>query len=257
MAAKLISTVIILFAITYMVLMIIFFFLHEDIKETVNDINYSTAEAVSTTGVFNDAEYRYLKDSLSKFGDYRITLKVERQLKQGIYDTFYDTGTEIENALKSTDFSKVDILNKHLQLGDRLTIMVEDKNPTIFGRLINSTVFVWKPEKAVDTNIRSIKTATIGARNKNLRTGYDVEAEIKKVTSDPSVAIYVVTKMNKNGKYYGFSSHEYIDITNLYYGDEADERSGGINYILDNGSFLEEVEHYPSGKVKLMKYIQQ
>ena len=257
MAAKLISTVIILFAITYMVLMIIFFFLHEDIKETINDINYSTAEAVSTTGVLNDAEYRYLKDSLGKFGDYRITLKVERQLKQGVYDTYYDTDTEIDKALKTSDYSKVDILNSYLQFGDRLTIMVEDRNPTVFARLINSSVFVWKPEKVMDINIRSLKTATIGSRNKNLRTGYDAAADIKKVAADSSLAVLVITKMNRNGKYYGLNTHEYVNATNLYYGDIADERSGGINYILENGSFLMEVEHYPSGKVKQTKFIQQ
>jgi hypothetical protein len=237
--------------------MIIFFFLHEDIKETVNDINYSAAEAISTTGILNDIEYRCLKDSLSKFGDYKITLKVEKQLKQGVYDTYYDTDTEIDSAFKTSDYTKVDILNKHLQLGDRLTILLEDRNPTVFGRLINSSVFVWKPEKTIDINIRSLKTATIGSRNKNLRSGYDVAVEIKKAAADISMAVYVVTKLNKAGKYYGSDTHDYVDITNLYYGDEADERSGGVNNILENGSFLSEVEFYSSGKVKLIKYIQQ
>ncbi len=243
MPGKLVSTMITLLLTTYLILLVVFYFLHENIKENVNQINYSVAETVSTSGLLSKDLYDFLYDRVNKFGNYTIKLKLEKQIKQGVYDIYFD---------------KNDIVDKYLSIGDRLTIYLEDKNPTIFGRLINSTFLAYSPDKQSDLRIKSMKTAIIAKNAKNIVKGYNVISDISDKSLNDSIAIKVVTKLNADGKYYGSNSHAYVDTTNLYYGDSDDEVGNtGINYIFDNGNFEKEIEYYPSGMEKLISYIQQ
>jgi hypothetical protein len=146
MAGKIAGTVFTLFVMTFLVSIIIFYFLHTSIKEEVNDINYSIAETVATSGVMTGDLYDYLKESVSRYGEYRIKLKLEEQLEPGEYNV---------------NFVNSYILDRKLKVGDRLTIFLEDMNPTLFGRLINGSIMGYERNYAVDTNIKSLKTAII------------------------------------------------------------------------------------------------
>ncbi len=146
MIGKITSTIIFLFCITYMVTLIMFYFMHLTIKENINQLNYNVVEAVSTGGVLTADMYDYLKENINKFGDYTIKLKFEKKVKAGVYNTYFD---------------KADIVDADLRLGDRITIYVEDKNTTLFGKLINSTILIFKPDKYRDIKIRSSKTGMV------------------------------------------------------------------------------------------------
>ncbi len=247
MIGRIISTIISVSLSVYLIFLTIFYFLHENIKGNINELNYSAVEVVSTSGVLTGDLYRYLSDSTARYGNYSIRLKLEKQIKAGVYDTFFDAG---------------EIVGRYLEVGDRLTVYLEDKNPTLFGRLVNATLLFNNP-RHVDNNIKSIKTAIIARSAKNVVRGYDVIADIEARASNNSFssdksAIFVATKLNPSGKYYGLTGHPYVAATNLHYGDSIDESGNtGANYIFDYGNFLKETECYPDGSEKLIRYIQQ
>jgi len=243
MPARIISTIVIVLIFMYSICLVIFFFLHQNIKSNINKVNYEAAEVAATSGVLSSETYSYLSDSVNRYGDYMIKLKLEKQVKPGIYDVFFESG---------------DIIDKELQVGDKLTIYLEDKNLSLFGKLVNSTILGYTPDGFVDGRIKSIKTAVIAKKAENLAKGYDVIADIEKNSGSVQLAILVVTKLNPAGKYYGLAAHEYIDADNLHYGDSTDESGNtGVNYIFDNGDFIKTVELYPDGVEKLIKYVQQ
>ncbi|MCX8130731.1 MAG: hypothetical protein N3I35_11605 [Clostridia bacterium] len=146
MAGKIAGTVFTLFIMTFLVAVIIFYFLHTGIKEEVNDVNYSVAETVATSGEFTTDLYDFLEKSLGRYGDYRIKLKLEEQISPGEYDI---------------NFENSYVLNRKLKVGDRVTIFLEDKDPSLFGRLINAAIAGYRPDRMIDTNIKSLKTAII------------------------------------------------------------------------------------------------
>lgn len=258
MLGKLTESLISFIVMTYIILFTFLIYQHENIRVAVNDINYSVSEAVSTSGVFDEVSYVYLRDSINKFGSYRIMLKLDRYIKQGIYDTYYESSTEINQAVQTRVFNGVEVLNQPLQIGDRLTIFVEDTSLTMFARFIKSTIFFWKGAADGDFRIKSVKTAVVSRRNYRLEKGYDVISEIRKYQGNPTVAVLVITKMNRNGKYYGTGPNSYITSSNPFYGDDSDEvGQTGINYIFDNGNFIKEAECSPSGEISFIKYIQQ
>ncbi|MCX7921392.1 MAG: hypothetical protein N3B21_05130 [Clostridia bacterium] len=151
MAGKIAGTVFTLFVLTFLVAIIIFYFVHTSIRAEINDINYSVTETVATTGELNEDLYNYLRDSVNRYGDYYIKLKLEQQIAAGDYDVYFDDTY---------------ILGRKLKIGDRLTIYLEDRNPALFGRLINATIMGWQPDNEIDTNIKSIKTAIISKNAK-------------------------------------------------------------------------------------------
>lgn len=233
-----------LFIITYMIFIIAFYFLHQTIQEHINELNYNVTEVVSTTGVLSRDLYTYLSDQANKYGDYRIKMKLEKQIKPGIYDTFYN---------------EAEIIDQSLRIGDRLTIYLEDQNLTLFGRLLNATLLGYSPEELFDAHIRSIKTVVVAKDARYLVKGYDVITDIADKAADDTIAILVSTKRNALGKYYGADSHTDVPLTNRHYGDSSDEKDiTGDNYIFVDGDFIKQVEYDPStGLVKLIKYLQQ
>ena len=224
--------------------MVSFYFLHQTIEIDVNNVNYNVVEAVATSGKFSKDLFDYLSDSVSKYGDYYIKIKFEKQIKPGVYDTYFDNS---------------DIIDKHLRIGDRITVYLEDRSLTLFGRLINTAFLGSQSDRMLDTHIKSVKSAIIAKDSKNLVKGYDVISDIcswegKAYISDDGlpVNVFVKTKLSMSGKEY--------DVTNPDYGDTSDESGNtGENYIFDNGDFIkEEIEYDQSGiKMLSIKYIQQ
>lgn len=243
MAGKIMGAVITLFFISFMTILSISYFQHQNLREVVNDINYYTADTVSTSGILTTSLFTHMQESIDKFGSFRIQLKLEKQIKPGIYDTYYNNA---------------DILDHHLQVGDRLTIYLEDRNRTLFGRLIGASVLLFNPDRQADFKIQSVKTAVVSKDTRNLVKGYDVFAQIQKIQSDNNVAVFVATKLNPAGKFYGTAGHPDVPASNPIYGDTPDETSNtGINYIFDNGDFLRETLYYSDGSIRLLRFIQQ
>lgn len=251
MMGKILSTIFAMIVSTYVLCLIIFYFLHQEIRENVRRLDYEVAEIVATSGILDDKTYQYLSDQVSKFGDYEIKLKLEKQIKPGVYDTFFET-------LQTLDINHPVIINRRLQVGDRVSIYLEDRQPTLFGRLVNATILTYSPNRWIDSNIKCLKTAIVSKNAKDLAKGYDVIADIKNQLVDPDIAILVVTRLNPGGKYYGYSTHPYIGSSNPKYGDDPDEIGNtGINYIFDNGDFQRQTEYYPDHRIKCITYIQQ
>lgn len=151
MAGKIAGTVLSLMLMTFLIFLITFYFMHMSIKESVNDINYSVSEVIATSGIFSESVFMDLKNSVQRFGDFFIQLKLEKQVEPGIYDTYY---------------KEQEIIGQVLDVGDRVTIYLEDKNPSLFGRLINAAFLGHTPDKMVETGIKSMKTAIIAKAGK-------------------------------------------------------------------------------------------
>lgn len=219
--------------ITYIVLMITFYFMHQTTRQHIEDIHYQVLEAVSTQGIFSEQMYGYLQYQLDRHGKYLIKMRLEKHTKPGVHDTYYDMH---------------DIVGRTLDRGDRITVYIEDRRETIFGRLLNATLLGYTPPSAQNMRIRSMKAATIEKNARHLFKGYDVIVDIGKKAAEDTVAVLVYTKANQDGKYYGVSAHPDIQMDNLVYSDSSDEALvTGENYIFPEGDFIKEVQKYASG----------
>ncbi|MCG8539953.1 MAG: hypothetical protein MJA82_08445 [Clostridia bacterium] len=147
MSGKTIATMITMFIFVLFFLFSITYSLHKKIELKVDTVSYNVIETVSTNGKLSSQLYGYLKDSIGKYGDYTIIVKLEEQIRPGIYDTHYDTSY---------------IIDKNLKIGDKMSIYLEDRNLSLFGRLINASIFgVAGSDSLIDSRIKSIKTAII------------------------------------------------------------------------------------------------
>lgn len=243
MIGKTIAGLVSIIFIMLFMLLVATYFMHLNLKESVNMLNYHTVESISTNGIFSKRAYDSLNESLSRLGNYKIKLKLEKLIKDGVYDVYFDNET---------------IIDRRLRRGDKITVYLEDRDLTLFGRLLNSSMYSESATRKLDIRISSMMTGLITKSYKDLVKGYDVIHSIWENASDESVAIFVVTKMNSNGKYYGSHTHEYIFASNLYYGDSEDERKNtGENYIFDNGDFIRAFEYYEDGNIKKISFNQQ
>lgn len=242
MPGKVIFTIISLLIATIILLHVYSFFIHISIKSDINQINYHTVSDIADSGIFTNTAYNELQEKINKLGNYTVSLRLDKLVKLGIYDTYFD---------------KDEILNKRLRKGDRITIYLEDKDLTWFGRLVNMSFLSYSPKAFIDNRIRSSKSTPIAVDAQDIVKGYDVIADIKDKSVIDDIAVLVKTNMNDTGKYYGSSDHVYLDITNLQYGDSADEQYPAINYIFDNGDFVKSIEYDSSDYVILITYVQQ
>ena len=243
MIGKTIAGVVSIMFITLTILIISTYFMHLSVRESVNMINFHTLESVSTNGIFSERAFNYLNERLSRFGDYKIKMKLEKLVKDGLYDVYFDKDL---------------IVGQRLRRGDRVTTYVEDRELTLFGRLLNSSLYSPLPTEKIDMRVNSIMTGIITKAYSDLVKGYDVTSNIHKKEHEKKIAVFVVTKMNPNGKFYGSDSHQNISISNLHYGDSDDERANtGLNYIFDNGDFVRSFKYYEDGSIKQISYNQQ
>ena len=241
MPGKVIFTIIGLLMATIILLHVYSFFIHMSIKSDINQINYHTVSDIADSGIFTTYGYNDFQENINKLGDYTISLRLDKLIKSGIYDTYFDTN---------------EILDRRLRKGDRVTIYLEDKNLTWFGRQVNMSFLSHSPKLFIDNRIMSIKSAPIAVDAKDIVKGYDVMADIRDKSTDDSIAILVATKMSSTGKYYGTSSHVDVSTTNLQYGDSVDEQYPAVNYIFDNGDFVRKIT-YDTGLIRLITYEQQ
>ncbi|MDP4181580.1 MAG: hypothetical protein Q8942_10845 [Bacillota bacterium] len=228
--------------------------MHQSVSINVNSVNYNVCETLSTSGVFTPQLFEYLSDSLSKYGNYLIKIKLEKQLKAGVYDTYFFSSEDLKKEISHSNTKQgyYELLNRKLSIGDKVTIYVEDNDLTLFGRLINATFLGSNTNRAIDTRIKSLKSCVISNEPKDLVKGYDVIADIKN-RQEPLV-INVSTKLDSDIYVY--------DKNNPIYGDSSNEKiSGGIpgsDYILETGEFLREFSYENDGStIKEITYTQQ
>lgn len=146
MAGRMMFSIFFMFlAILYLLLMITYSE-HEKYEEIVDSINYNTCEIVATKGRFTQQLYDEMLGLVSKYGDFSIKLRYDKQIKPGVYDTFYE---------------EEEIIERNLKIGDKITIYLKDKNLSLFGRFINASFFGLQPENFLNERIESIKTIPI------------------------------------------------------------------------------------------------
>lgn len=243
MVGKVVAGMLSVVLISFMVVLISLYFLQETVKGEINQLNYHMTEVIATNGILTQSLFNNLKDHIGRYGSYQVKLKLEKQIKPGIYDVFFDYE---------------DIIDKRLQIGDRITVYLEDQDMTLFGRMVSGSILGYRPDRMAENRIKSVKSAVIAKNAKDLAKGYDVIVEIERQAYEDQVAVFVQTKLAGSGKYYGVSSHPEVSSTNRFYGDQADEQDNtGINYIYDYGDFLRTLEYDTSGELTLIKYIQQ
>ncbi len=109
----------------FFLLVTISFHLYMLEQERIRDICYDTAEIISTKGKLSTEVYDYFQDSLSRYGEFRIEMKLVRQTEQERNDVF---------------FAPSEIVGTELSQGDLLTIVVVDVNPSLLERLTGSPV---------------------------------------------------------------------------------------------------------------------
>lgn len=241
MASRILATVIAIICFSYLMCLMIFFFMHQSIQEEVNQLNFQACEVVSTSGQLSARTLKYVEQSLQRYGSFQILLKLEKQLKPGVYDTFYD---------------RKDIVDRPLRTGDRITLYCKDNRPTLFGRLLQVTLLGFQPRGDVP-HIASLKTAVVAKNAGNLIWGHMVAAKLASIAETTHIAVKVVTIANPSGKMYGIASHREVDQDHWIYGDTADEIPGGINYISEYAEFVYEEESWPDTGDTLITYIQQ
>jgi len=146
MAGRMMFSIFFMFLATLYMLLMITYSEHEKYEEIIDSINYNTCEIIATKGKLTQQLYDELMGSISKYGDFTVKLRYDKQIKPGVYDTFYDED---------------EIIEKDFKIGDKITIYLEDKNLSLFGRFINASFFGLQPESFLNERIKSIKTIPI------------------------------------------------------------------------------------------------
>ncbi|WP_432409477.1 hypothetical protein [Wukongibacter sp. M2B1] len=152
MAGKTIGTMITMFIFVVFLLFMITYSMHNKNELQVDEINFNIVESVSTNGVFSTQIYNDLIYAVSRYGDYTIKIKLKEQISPGLYDIHYDTNY---------------ILDKKLKVGDKISVYLEDRNLSLFGRLMNASTFgIIGTDNLIDSRVKSIKTNTISKNGK-------------------------------------------------------------------------------------------
>ncbi|SHK59520.1 hypothetical protein SAMN02745912_03772 [Paramaledivibacter caminithermalis DSM 15212] len=146
MLGRTIANLLIITMIPFIIILFSTYYMHVHISERINEINYNIIEVVATSGEFTNETYNTLKDSINRYGDYKIKIRYDKKIKPGIYDTYFD---------------KADIIDQKFKIGDKITIYLEDKKLSLFGRLINAFFLGFRPENYIDVHIKSIKSCVV------------------------------------------------------------------------------------------------
>lgn len=120
MTGKVLANFLSIFVFVYLILSGVSFCTYAGVNERTNDLLYDVSETVSTKGVLSDEVWTYLNENLSKMGDFCVELKLEINVMSGQTDTYYNLE---------------DIVNRELEMGDRLTIVAYSLEPSIFERI--------------------------------------------------------------------------------------------------------------------------
>lgn len=135
MVGKIVAQMISCIIFVYMVVVGITFILHITITERVNDICYDVADTVGTEGVFSSEVYNYLRENLSRYGEYTVTVMLK------------DKGDTVTCYLYGED----EILDVPLEVGDRVIIAASSNDQSLFEKITGA-----------DSRISGVKIAVIG-----------------------------------------------------------------------------------------------
>lgn len=236
MIGRLLNTIITILFMTYIILLISFFFLHEALKNNVNQVNYSILDTISTTGVFSEDTYEYLKTEIYKYsggGTYKVIIKYEKKVKPGLYDTYWKKDTIGAGNLSNDSTIPDDILTLvgkpiPMHVGDKLSIYLEDQNQTLFVKLLNAPLFGAINEYS-DMRIKSLKTVVIGHNAKNIVKGYELKAEIAQKNAMTDLA-GVSTPYRYNFDVNGDGAVDNNDTITLRVKTETHIKNNGVGY---------------------------
>ncbi|HCC07582.1 MAG TPA: hypothetical protein DEP72_05425 [Clostridiales bacterium] len=221
MIGRLLNTIVNILFMIYMVLLISFFFLHESLKNNINEINYSILDGIATTGVFSEDTYNYLKQQAFKYSggsSYQLVVKYEKKVKPGVYDTHWKKDwilpTDLSNIDASGDTKSDEILTRlgrpiPMHIGDKVSIYLEDQNQTLFVKLLNAP-FLGMLNEYMDMRIKSLKTVIVGRNAKSIVKGYELKTELQQKATSPTpwtngmvparpIAVKVLTEANVAG----------------------------------------------------------
>lgn len=202
MYGRILNTIINIMFITYLLLLVSFYFLHEGMRENINNINYSTIDTIAISGQFSEETYNNLKEKILTYNgancNYEMTIKYEKKMSVGVYDTFYIKDAINTNSLvynPDNDPGKIitTTTNKYpMYKGDKITIYLSDKEQTLYGKLI-SAPFLGMMSTSTRFNITSLKSTVIGRDADKLVNGYEVRDEIN--SNDRDYEIILTTEM--------------------------------------------------------------
>jgi len=88
MIGKVIAGIISVTLITFLILLITFYFLQENIKVEINRLNYEAVEIITTQGFFSVDLYEGLKEQVNRYSDFHIQLKLEKPITAQRNDRF-------------------------------------------------------------------------------------------------------------------------------------------------------------------------
>jgi hypothetical protein len=230
------------------------YFGHMSLQSRAENIVYNAADSVSTTGQLSSNLYTYLSDSLNKLSRgsadnrYFIQIKLEKYLRPGVYDVFYENSTDmarltcVTNANPTTYCRKGSIVDRPLDVGDRLSIFVQDRTPTAWGQMSNLPFISRSNGK--ERTISTASTAIVVKRIGNAVRGYDVVADINSQNYNTINQIRVITKVNKTGLVYSTAANP--PWTLPYNNNNVAD----INYINPLGEFLMDEDSVSGTKVR-------
>lgn len=133
MAGKILAFLIFINSFTFLIIFALALNTHFGVNERINDITYDFAETVSTTGKVTEELYAYFTNSISKYGDFSLEMKLEIK-SDGGRDTFY---------------RNTEILNRELHQGDRLTIALYQENANLAEKLSGKCIRAYAVKTAI------------------------------------------------------------------------------------------------------------
>jgi hypothetical protein len=242
------AAVVKVFVIAYIYMIMITFFSYQRVQAEVDNLVYDTAESVSTTGVLSSNMYDGLSDTINRYSigpvgqRYFIQLKLEKQLQPNTFDVFYESS---EDRQKSGAKSGK-IVGRPLDVGDRITVYVEDRTSTLLGKLLQMPLVSVMGD---EVRVRSAQTAIVAKRLTDAVKGYDVVADLNTNSFTQDNKIVVITKVDTSGREYtqpsslpSFKTYNIKDVSDP-------------DYIFPSGEFLKN-EDIINGE-KVVTYVQQ
>lgn len=112
--------------------------------QVIKEINIE-AELIATNGEFSSDTYNRIERNVALYGDFIIKIRLDKKNEDGIYQKIY---------------SKKDILDKKLKVGDIVHLLLIETSESDFERLSDSSIY-FESEKEYDFKINKYITIPI------------------------------------------------------------------------------------------------
>lgn len=201
-------------------------------NDRVRELTHDLVDMAATSGRLRNYDYDMFLRDIAVYGEMNVTIKLTRYLSEDAIDPILD---------------KNDILDRKLDEGDRLSILVQQVNPSQHELLLNMGPLALGLEELfyIERRITARSTSPVTKAAKDIVFGYDVISEIESNFADSDVSVFVTTKINSSGKLY----------VNEHYGDEADEVNPyGANHVAEIAEFRKVVDINPDNTVVINFY---